>query len=489
MSSNQNRMDSVGTSTATSQSDYRTVARWPDVAHIFLPSRWHRTKQMAGERRRRRLVIYLVVAVTLFTGYFLVRVSGQASGEPVGDWGVYYRAGLALLVGQTPYSLEFGPYLTFKNAPIVAVAIAPVAMLPLVLARCLWCLMDVALVGLLVWLAVRIVEGDGRIRYRTWWLAVGAVGLSLRYIMNQMHAGSTATLWVALLLGAFYLIQRQRMFVGGGVLAAAVAWKLVPICFVPYLFLRRGPLWGLAGFVVAAGLMFLLPAASLGWNENLAVHRDWPEHLFATEIPHQVWRIQNQSVYAQLSRLLAPSTHGCQFLDLPREQVRNLWLAMSCLTAAALYAGFWLSNRSGNRETHSGVHLALLLIYMTVFNPLAWRYNFVAMLFPYFLVLYGIAEGGQYHRTRIGLLVTAWILSSLPSGGSWPIESLHASGDRLWGTMLLAVAVLLTAPVLCKSGEATADESFHGDNESTSWETATSTPASAIGNPRVHSVA
>lgn len=461
-----------------------TRAQWADVAHIFLPSRWSPTARLADERRRTRATIYLGIAIVVFTGYFLVRVTSQAIDEPVGDWGVYYRAGLAMLIGQTPYSLEFGPYLTFKNAPIVATAIAPLAMLPPVVARWLWCVMDVALVGLIAWLAVRIVAGDGPIRYRTWWVAVAAVGLSLRYIMNQMHAGSTATLWVAFLMGAFFLIQKQRMFTGGGVLAAAVAWKLVPICFVPYLFLRPKTIWGLAGFVTAVAVMFITPAIALGWNQNLTVHAEWPQHLFSTEIPHQIWRVQNQSVYAQLSRLLAPSKHGCQFLDIPRDQVRNLWLILSCLSAAALYGSFWLADRRATRKSPPAIHLALLLIYMTVFNPLAWRYNFVAMLFPYFLVLYGIVEGGPHRRTRVGLLVVAWVLSSLPSGGPWPIESLHAAGDRLWGTILLGIAVVLTAPVLSKG-----TESAHSESESTSWETETSTPLSAMGSPRVHSVA
>ncbi len=461
----------------------RTLDTWSDVTRGLALGRLTNPMVLDHQRRNRRLAIYFCVGLAVFTGYFLVRVSKQAIGEPIGDWGVYYRAGSALLAGQTPYTLQFGPYLTFKNAPIVAAAIAPLAMLPPLLARWVWCLMDVALVGLIAWLGVHIVHRQGRVTTRTWWLACGAVGLSARYIMNQMHAGSTATFWVALILGAFYLVQRGRMFAGGGVLAAAIAWKLVPICFVPYVLLQRRATLGLAGLLLAGVAMFVLPATLLGWNHNIEVHAAWPGHLVSDGTPSQIWRIQNQSVYAQLSRLLAPSTYGCQIADWPRDRVRNLWLAVSCVAAGILYASIWFSNRRRGRESHPGIHLALLLIYMTLFNPLAWRYNFIALIFPYFIVLYGISEGGPHRRLRIGLLVAGVVLASLPSSGPWPLESLHAAGDRLWGTVLLGIAVVLTAPALAmRTGNDL-------DNERSSWNTATSPPPSATSNPKVQRAA
>ena len=388
-----------------------------------------------------------------------------------------------MLTGQSPYSLVHGPYLTFKNAPIVAAALVPLAMLPPLLARWVWCLMDVALVGLIAWLGIRIVQRDGPIPTKTWWVACGAVGLSLRYIINQMHAGSTATFWVALVLGMFYLVQRRRMFAGGGLLAMAIAWKLVPICFVPYLLLQRRAKFAVAGLLMAGGVMFVVPAAFLGWSQNIEVHAAWPEYLLSDDVPHQIWRVQNQSVYAQLSRLLAPSIYACQIADWPREQVRDLWLGVSCVTAGILYGALWLTNRPTGRQTHPAIFLALLLIYMTLFNPLAWRYNFVAMIFPYFLVLHGISTGGPHRRARIGLLFAACALAFLPSSGPWPIESLHAAGDRLWGTVLLGIAVVLTAPALIEL------EVTYFDKERSSCDTVTSTPSSAISSPKVHDVA
>ncbi len=487
MSRHTNRLDAIDSPelpTKAVDADQRTTAHWRDIAPALVPS--HTTSEGSSKDalRRRQAIIGFTVATALFTGYFLVRVARQTMRVLEGDWSVYYRAGQALLHGYSPYSMDFGPYLTFKNAPIVAMAITPMALLPPVVARCLWCLFDVALVGLIVYLSIRIAVGEDRIRERIWWLALGAVGLTLRYIMNQIHAGSTATLWVALILGAFYLMQRRRMLAGGSVLAAAVAWKLVPVCFVPYILFQKRPWRAFAGLGIAAGVMFLAPAASLGWSENFNVHAQWPQHLNSSETPHQIWRVQNQSVYAQLSRLLAPSEHGCQLATLPRNEIRVLWLALSCATAAVLYAGIWIAERKKTAAIHPGIYLALLLIFMTIFNPLAWRYNFVAMLFPYFLILYGIAEGGPYRRLRIGLLIAGWVLSSLPSSGPWPIEPLHAAGDRLWGTVLLAMAVLLTIPAVSRSRS-----SVHSESDSNSWDTATSTPSAGMGSPKLHSVA
>jgi hypothetical protein len=80
--------------------------------------------------------------------------------------------------------------------------------------------------------------------------------------------------------------------------------------------------------------------------------------------------------------------------------------------------------------------LSLLLIYMTVFNPLAWRYNYVSVGIAYLYVLHALWRGVQRQRLVITIAVGSYLLHFAP-------DAMQALGARLWGTAALAVAVVL----------------------------------------------
>lgn len=410
------------------------------MAVIVSPARSLESARL--ERLARGIAIAVAIAIVVYYG---IRVGRHASRGPGGDWGVYYRSGVAFLAGDPLYTLEQGPFLTFKYSPAVAMATAPLALLPPVLARLIWLAADVGLLAVLVWVTFQLL-GPSRSRSSTFWIVAAAVALTGRYIQNQWHAGSSATFWIAATALASLALVRERPASSGMALAIGFMWKLVPLCFLPLLALDRRRFSAVGGFVVGVAVLAFVPALWIGWDMNLAQLADWPDHLMETETPAQVWRVQNQSVYAQLARFFSETPYDVHVLQLPLGEIRGIWLAASIAAAAALYAWIVARQRSQPAGNCNAQIVALLLIYMTLFNPLAWRYNFIALLVPYIVVLQTAVTWRERRATLLGLAIAAWLLGSLPAENSGipGVVTLHALGARLWGTGLLGLAVALT---------------------------------------------
>src|SRR5579871_3413047 len=253
-----------------------------------------------------------IIAASIFIGYFAVRDYRSVRRQLRGDWGVYYQAGTATRRHAPLYTLEWGPDMTFKNAPCVALLVAPFSLLPAPTARVLWVFADFGLFLILLQLVARLQWPDDRDANLLAWPVVLAVWMSVKFLIDQWHAGQSTILFLMLTVGSFYCIQRGRMLPAGALLAAAVCVKLVPICFVPYFLFHRRGFVGLLSFVGSLLLLLALPALWHGWETNAALLAQWPRHLIATEIPNQVTRMHNQSVYAMLARLLTKSEYDCK---------------------------------------------------------------------------------------------------------------------------------------------------------------------------------
>lgn len=392
--------------------------------------------------------IALLALAIAFLAYASVRVVHHQRARPLGfhdlnqygdgDWGVYYRAGLAMRLRRPLYTLEHGPLLTFKNPPAVALLIAPLSLLPVGLARWIWFMGDLALLALLYRLAARVVfdrEDPPMLRAV---LIAGAIFLSLHYILDELFAGTTALLYLGMTVGSFVWAKEDKPIRAGAALALAVCLKVVPLAFLPWLVLCRRPGRSLASFAITLAILSLLPALWLGPARNFELLRQWPQHLANTEVHVQELRPTNQSLSAMLTRLLTPSVpgiHPANVASISPRVAHALWLAMTCSLGAALY-GWVLLQRRGHRLDAAAV-LALLLLYMTLCNPLAWRYTYVATGIPILYCLHALAHRPKATRLILALVVISYFLHFAP-------ELLQAYSARFWGAVALAGAVILS---------------------------------------------
>ena len=383
--------------------------------------------------------------------------------NPTGDWAVYYRAGEAMAHRRPIYTLEHGELLTFKNAPVIALLVAPLTLLPSYVARFIWFIGDLVLLVVILGMCSRLLPSrSANLRA---WIALGAWALADRFIMFQLGAGTNAVLYIALSVGALYSIVRGWPIAAGAALAGAVFLKLVPICLLPYFLLHRRPVTAFSSFAVTSILLALLPAMWVGWDANRQMLTQWPQHLRDTETPEQNARPTNQSIYAALSRLIGPRLAGenpipgrapsavTRFrphIYFTGPQVHAAWLALSIATAVILYLFFWRTGPFHQRPAELNgatyaMHFSLLFIYMTLFNPLAWRYNFVALLVPYYFILHTALHHSARRRTLFWMLAIAYALTTIPlaiHGLPW-LDIFQVYSARVWGTLIVAAGVIV----------------------------------------------
>jgi hypothetical protein len=382
-----------------------------------------------------------VLAVILFA-YASARVVRRQSRSPNGngDWGVYYRAGVAMRNRQPIYTSDYGPLLTFKNAPIVALALVPLSLLPTGAARWVWLVGDIAALAMTYRLAARVIFQPGKDSVAGRLAIGGALILTAHFIFDELFSGPNAN-WVLLAtVTAFVWAYEGRVVSAGVALAGGIFLKLVPIALGPWLLLCRGRGTSVGSLGVSVVVGLLLPALWVGWDQNLSLLKEWPVHLAQTQTPKQDARESNQSVYAQLTRVLSVSPYSryVYVTQIDQNMIVAIWVMLSAAAACLLYG--WIGRNMHRDRLDPGAALCLLLLFVTLFNPLAWRYNFVAVGVPYAYVLYRLILGTEKrHRVVIGLLAASYLLHWLP-------DVAQEFGARMWGAVCLARAVVIVMP-------------------------------------------
>lgn len=230
----------------------------------------------------------------LGTGVFLLALAASAqigSQLTLGfDLLAYWDAGRHVAAGEPLYRAEgeaLGQLGEFRYPPHVALAFVPLAALPLPVAKVLWLAVQVAVAGLVGIALLRRLPAAAR----PWAAAAYVLYLPL---LLEVVLGNLNLLTLALCLLAWR--WRDRPALAGGVLAAGLGLKLLPLTLIPF-YLAAGRirivLWAMAaGLAVLIGTAILLPvrlaeflALLLRLSETpwvrAAIDREQPELLAA----------------------------------------------------------------------------------------------------------------------------------------------------------------------------------------------------------------
>jgi hypothetical protein len=160
-----------------------------------------------------------------------------------------------------------------------------------------------------------------------------------------------------------------------------------------------------------------------------------------------LYEFRNQSLLAVLYRMLSGDVHGLRWAKLEPASIQAIWLIASCALAAAMYGWFATLLRKASSQRRENAIPAMSLIYMTIANPLSWKFNFIALIFPFFYVFDSVLEAPAKRRDQIALLVLAVCMARVKPGlvGETAYTAIQLIGGRLWGAVALAGAVGLAA--------------------------------------------
>jgi hypothetical protein len=328
-----------------------------------------------------------------------------------------------LFVGIDVYKVHHYP-----NPPIMGMVLRPFMVLPPVTGAVTWLLFKAALaVVSFVW-ALRLVRGDGPPIPGN--IAALALLLAAHPVLGDLAHGNV-NLFIGFLVFGFLELLRRRLDMAAGLtLALAVACKVTPALFLPYLVWKRA--WRtLAAAVVGLALwLVVVPGAVLGFGHNVELLHSWFDEMvrpFAIE-GKVTSEHANQSIPGVTVRLLTsePSflTYGDDGNGPPEAAAFHNFVDIGPVGAhrvvqvcQLLFVGIVvLVCRWPIRESRAGpifaAECSLILLGMLLFSERTWKHHATTLILPMLVLLTSISAGR--HRLLTGLLAAAVGLMVIP---------------------------------------------------------------------------
>jgi alpha-1,2-mannosyltransferase len=388
--------------------------------------------------------IALAAVSAAAAAYFLVSVSrhGIHFGRYRIDLDVYRIGGRAWLDGRPLYGplppTRAGIGLPFSYPPAAAVALAPLALVPMTVAGTGLTLATMALVAVVLGVFLRRLGGPG-------WLAAWLLPLALflEPVRATMHYGQVNVVLMALV--SLDCLAAAPRWPRGALTGVAAAMKLTPAAFVLFFLLRRdyraAATAGLAFAAVTGAGFALAPADSA---------RYWTSVVLAPGRAGNPIYAANQCLAAVLARAgLAPGTTA--------ETVA--WLALSAVVLA-------LATRGMRRALAAGEDcwaLCLNALAALLISPVSWSHHWVWCV-PVLLTLASLSRrsgslrddslrqgGRRAGRARTPAVLAVLGLAGFAAGPQWwlPNAANRELGWALWqqaaGSYYVLFAVLVLA--------------------------------------------
>jgi len=303
-------------------------------------------RQAANERLMLGLIALLVLAV------FAVAFE-LSPGMP--DFEVYWRAAGRAWAGESLYRPEDGHWL-FKYLPVFAVAIAPIAMLPIQVAKAIWFTGTIAALALLLRTSVSLLPRP----HKPGWLLVAATVVVMgKFYAHELTLGQSNLLLAAAVAAALLALKRQDEALAGALVVVAIVLKPYAVILLPWLLARRR----CASIVVAAVgtvVALLVPVARYGITPAIQLHVDWWKTV-VTSIEPNLLNVDNVSWVAMFSRWFGAG---------PLAQ----WLAIG-MTLAAFGLAIDVYRRRRTLPFPELLEGGLLLTLIPFLSPQGWDYT------------------------------------------------------------------------------------------------------------------
>lgn len=300
----------------------------------------------------RTRVLLGVLALVSLVAVFTTRVSRKMP-----DFEVYWTAGARAAASEPLYREEDGHF-QFKYLPAFAVMAAPIAAMPLPVAKGVWFAVSALLMVILLGLSLAALP---TLRRSPVLLLVLTFLAMAKFYAHELVLGQVNLLFAAIVTLAIVWLRNGRDAGGGLLLALAVVVKPYAIIFAPWLATRRHRVAFLTMAVGLAALM-ALPAARYGWDGNLRLLAEWWRTVTTTTAPNLL-NNDNVSLSAMYTKWLGP--------DSPAPVLAAVTGGVLLLLAAIVMAGRGLLKSTDTLEG------GLLLLLIPLLSPQGWDYVFL----------------------------------------------------------------------------------------------------------------
>jgi alpha-1,2-mannosyltransferase len=218
------------------------------------------------------------------------------------DMAVYLMGGRNLVDGRLYLvALPHPPHLPFTYPPFAALVFAPLSALPQSWAQVIWAIVNLVALFALVALSLRaVLPALGRQRLIQWALVLMGPAYVMEPVRLTLSFGQVNIVLAAMVLGDLTVrVPVGRRTLPRGVLVGiAASIKLVPLVFVPYLFVTRQTraAWVALGTFVVCSLATAATDPRVSWSY-------WTKYATDAQRVGGVFYISNQSLRAAADRL------------------------------------------------------------------------------------------------------------------------------------------------------------------------------------------
>lgn len=265
------------------------------------------------------------------------------------------------------------------------------------------------------------------------------------FVWSSYHLGQPSLVLLALMLGAFLSLRRDREILAGMLVALAAAIKAFPLLAIFYLVYRRYWMAATSLVIALVILLFLLPIPFRGVQQTVSDVRDWQRGMLHYEQggiaqrPARGYTWKNQSIFGMANRLLRRVSVDEEpdpplYANLADLDFRTVNIV---IIASALLLGFSFVVAMPRQRTPEGDarEFAALLNLILIFTPLAFGYLFVWLMFPLALLIKRILIAAE--SISLGCLLIAYTL--LVATGIAP----HFA--QIYGSLFFAALMLYLA--------------------------------------------
>lgn len=370
-------------------------------------------------------------------------------GHSIKDYRVWYETGQLVLQGVEVYPNQWTKF-PFMYPPPCALFLAPLAGLGRTGLIIVLTLVNAAAWFCCIIFSVRLATGEWRRGHVLLYLVPNFVMGA--HVWGNFLLGQPSLLLLALMLGAFISLQRQRNIPGGGLIALAAAIKAFPAMAIVYLVYRRYWTAALAMALTLGFLLILLPIPFRGYDLAKQDLERWTSGMLfkydETGVGQRLGRSnswKNQSIWGVANRMLRPVEYDHKYephtplyaniANLEFKTVNQIILA-TALALGLAFVAVMPAARQRTQETDA-IEFALLLLLILVFTPLSFGYLFAWLIYPLTVVVQRLLTGPR-SRLLLGCAVAAVVLLAL----SIPFRVMaQVYGNALFATLLLFVGL------------------------------------------------
>lgn len=437
---------------------------------------WQHHPRWAG-----RFIVGMFVSLTIFMAVTIAttppRVENGLHLAGLGDIDVNREFGRRFLAGEWLY--DGG--VCFSYLPISALYWAPMALVPPAVAWAgryiiaLWC----------TWFIFRALgKMVGRQPSVRPWDQYTCIALTfllgLHFVLRDLTDGGANLIYLAMMVGGVYCAWLGRRKLSATWLGLAIALKLTPGLFLPFLLWKRQ--WRLAAYTLAAtGLWIALPAAWMGPQKWWAAQQYWGQETmnvvrdkFTPYRTQQELVVNNQSLRLMVMRYLVtfPPGHRLRLddatdvplLNLPESVAKAVY---ACLVLAILGGFAWWSRRRYTRadDPRWVVEAAGIIFLALIFSPVIGMRHGVFMVPAMYLLVVHTLGFRRFDRLTWVLLAVYLAIEVLMNRAMLgkPLYMVLLSYRVHMAAFLLLLAIFLRTRPIVSAGNMLAGNMLAGN--------------------------